>query len=583
MISLLHLSKLIYLVFFFILLLFQFSHINAADDIWGKKENSNQENNFLDNEEEETIKSPILKDDSNIILNRIDEQEINQNKEIITGLFDPELNDFNLNMWATSDGSDVQNVFNRINKLKLSNFSENLLLNVLFTNAYPPKTNLSSSEFLKIKIDWLIKNKRFKDLENLLIMNPEVGKEIKIVKFLINENISNGDMRSACEKINIMNKNIQNNYLEKFGIYCLINDDRKIEAQIIFDLLKERGFSEKFFENKINFLLGLTDNTNKKILDNNLLNFHLSYITSENFDYKPDENTDKYIWRYLSSFNLIKINVAENEEMILTYEKVASENSFDSSEIFNMYKQILFNVNQLINALETYKTLPSFKARALIYQSILLSDNVEKKLYLTFLLKELFHKDKISNIYSEELSNILKSIDKKDIPENYSELVQQNLDINLFSKKVKFDNEILHRSKVLRHFIDGNIDGNNKKTRTEKDFKNVYKKIKKNKKYFISIQDIIVLESLRHDGIKMPKDLNFSNLSLQLTVPKNLEDLVNQKQTGLVLLKLIEIIGEDDIKDLDPETIYFLNRILNKLNLKKIRNNILSAALPVRI
>ena len=42
------------------------------------------------------------------------------------------------------------------------------------------------------------------------------------------------------------------------------------------------------------------------------------------------------------------------------------------------------------------------------------------------------------------------------------------------------------------------------------------------------------------------------------------------------MLKIIEIIGEDDIRDLDPETIYFLNSILNKLNLKKIRNNILS-------
>ena len=39
----------------------------------------------------------------------------------------------------------------------------------------------------------------------------------------------------------------------------------------------------------------------------------------------------------------------------------------------------------------------------------------------------------------------------------------------------------------------------------------------------------------------------------------------------------------DNIQDLDPETIYFLNRILNKLNLKKIRNNILSQALPVRV
>jgi len=577
MISLLHLSKLIYLVFFFILLLFQFSHINAADVIWGGKENSNQENNFLDNEEEETIKSPILKDDSNIILNRIDEQEINQNKEIITGLFDPELNDFNLNMWATSDGNDVQNVFNRINKLKLSNFSENLLLNVLFTNAYPPKTNLSSSEFLKIKIDWLIKNKRFKDLENLLMMNPEVGKEIKIVKFLINENISNGDMRSACEKINIMNKNIQNNYLEKFIIYCLINDDRKIEAQIIFDLLKERGFSEKFFENKINFLLGIADKTDQKILDDNLLNFYLSYITSNNFEYEPNEKTDKYIWRYLSSANLIQINNFENEDIILTYEQAAAQNSFDNEEIFKIYLKMNFNFNQLSNAQEIYKSLPSYKARALIYQSMLLSDSIEKKIDLAFLLKNLFLKDKIFNVYVEELSNILKSIDLKEISEDYVELIEKNLQRDLMAE-VKFDNDILHRSKVIKHFLDNN----EKLSRTEKDFKSVYKKIKKNKKYFISIKDIVVLESLVADGVVLPEDLKYNELVSQLTVPKNLQDLASQNQIGLVMLKIVEIIGEDNIRDLDPETVYFLNRILNDLNLKKIRNNILSEALPAR-
>ena len=95
--------------------------------------------------------------------------------------------------------------------------------------------------------------------------------------------------------------------------------------------------------------------------------------------------------------------------------------------------------------------------------------------------------------------------------------------------------------------------------------------------------DIIVLESLRYDGVSLPEDLNFGSISSQLTIPQNLENLVNQKQTGLVMLKIIEIIGEDDIRDLDPETIYFLNSILNKLNLKKIRNNILSEALPVRV
>ena len=278
--------------------------------------------------------------------------------------------------------------------------------------------------------------------------------------------------------------------------------------------------------------------------------------------------------------NLIQINEFEDENVILTYEKAAAENSFRSEEIFNIYKQILFNVNQLLNATEVYKTLPGYKSRALIYQSILLTDNVEKKLYLTFLLKDLFAKEKLSNVYNEELSNILKSINASEIPEDYEDLVAKNLKQNFYEeKKIKFENDIFHRSKILKHFFEDEV----KVNRTQKDFKSVYKKIKKNKKYFISIKDIIVLESLKYDGITLPSDLDYSQLSSELTIPKNLEDLAKQQQVGLVMLKIVEIIGEDDVRDLDPETIYFLNRILNELNLIKIRNNILTAALPNRV
>ena len=136
----------------------------------------------------------------------------------------------------------------------------------------------------------------------------------------------------------------------------------------------------------------------------------------------------------------------------------------------------------------------------------------------------------------------------------------------------------MHRSKVIKHFLDEN----QKISRTEKDFKLVYKKIKRNKKYFISIKDIVVLDSLAADGISLPEDLDYSTLSSELTVPNNLYNLASQNQIGLVMLKIVEIIGEDNISDLDPETIYFLNKILNELNLKKIRNNILSEALPAR-
>ena len=580
MIRLLHLNRLIKIIIFFTVIILTPAHSATSIDIWEKKENNNENNTQAQNEQEVIIQNSTLSEDIGKITVKINEEEVGKFDQTVIGIFDPAINNFNLNMWSQTDGNAIKKILNRINKLKLSKFSENLLFQVLFTNAYPPQRNLPSNEFLKIKIDWLIKKNKLKDLENLLKINPEVGREPKAIKLLINEYLSSADIKSACEKINFIEKSVQNKYLDKFRIYCLINENRTDEAQLIFDLLKEQDFKDKFFEDKVNFLLGITETTNQKILDDNLLNFYFSHITSENFDYKPTEKTDKYIWRYLSSANLIETNEFENEDVILTYEKAAAENSFSSKEIFAIYKKILFNVNQIINVKETYKHLPSFKARALVYQRILLSDNIEKKLELVFLLKSLFEKDKLLNVYSEELLNILESINPEEIPDGYRNIVDNILEKKLLiTKKIKFNNDILHRSKVIKHFLDDN----EKISRTEKDFKNVYKKIRKNKKYFISIKDIIVLESLAFDGVSLPKELDYNNLSTQLTIPENLSNLVIEKQLGLVLLKIIEIIGEDKLTDLDPETLYFLNKILNDLNLKKIRNNILSEVLPVKV
>ena len=578
MISLLHLNRSILFTIFIIILTFKpaFSE-DEAPDIWEKKESQKEESSTNKNEKDITIESPILSGDVSKILIKIDEDKIIDQDLSVIGIFDPEENNFNLNMWSNTDGEDIKKILKRINRLKLTKISEDLLFQVLFTNAYSPKKNLDSEEFLKIRIDWLINKKRIKDLEILLKDNFEVQQNSKAIKFLVNEYLSSGDIKSACEKTNLMDSKIQNDYLEKFKIYCLINDDRKEEAQLIFDLLIEGGFKDKFFEDKINFLLGIKETTSQKILDNNLLNFYLSSITSDNFKYEPNDKTNKYIWRYLSAANLIEVNNFEDENVILTYEFAAAQNSFDKDEIFKIYLKMNFNFNQLSNAEEIYKNLQNYKARALIYQSMLLSDNIERKISLAFLLKDLFIKDNIFPVYDDELSSILKSFNSEDIPENYVELVNKNL--NKKSKnKIKFDNEILHRSKVIKHFLDEN----QKISRTEKDFKLIYKKIKRNKKYFISIKDIVVLDSLAADGISLPEDLDYSTLSSELTVPNNLYNLASQNQIGLVMLKIVEIIGEDNISDLDPETIYFLNKILNELNLKKIRNNILSEALPAR-
>ena len=158
MINLSQLSKILLIAFFFTLTSFNLAISEEADeaaDIWKSKKNNEQQGNQID-EEDSLIESPILSQEDDVLSASINELKLKQDDQEIVGLFDPEKNNFDLAMWSTSDGEDVKKVFKRINKLKLSKFSEDLLFNLLFTNSYPPKKNLNSSEFLEMKINWLI-------------------------------------------------------------------------------------------------------------------------------------------------------------------------------------------------------------------------------------------------------------------------------------------------------------------------------------------------------------------------------------------------------------------------------------------
>ena len=112
-----HLNKLVYFIFFIYLLFFKLSIVFAAVDIWEKKDDKDQKNKIKE-EQEIKIDSPILSDDINKIIIKIDEGEIEDSEKSIIGIFDPEENNFNLNMWAQSDGEEIKKILNRINKLK---------------------------------------------------------------------------------------------------------------------------------------------------------------------------------------------------------------------------------------------------------------------------------------------------------------------------------------------------------------------------------------------------------------------------------------------------------------------------------
>ena len=575
-------------IFYILLIIFTFfktSNANEPVDIWKNSEIQKK------NSSEKSLVKP--KEEIKINFNKINNNTINEieitenknqdeNKDIkLVGLYDPQKNDLNLDMWSNTDGETIKTTFRRIEKIKLSKFSEDMFVNTIMTYSYAPKNKLSEKEFLDLKLNWLIKNNKNSLIEKFLNNNLEFNGKSKLIKHLVDHYISSADLSEGCKKSNFISKDIKDSYLEKFRIYCLILNKKNEEAQLNFDLLREQGKSDKFFDSKILFLLGINSKTVEKISDKNLLYFYLSSVTIENFKYEPTQKTDKNIWKYLTASNLINIEKLEDPEVIKKYEIAANEGNFDKDKIFEIYLSVPFSINQLINADTVYQTLTGYESRALIYQKILLSDNLENKLNLLFLLKELFEKDKLKNVYSEYLSNTLKNIDPNEIPEEFNKIVNRNiiLEKNNDLGKIKYDDKVLHRSKVIKLFSGENIN----EDKINKDFIKIYKKISKNKKYFFSIKDVMLLESLFSDGIEMPKDLNIKELSKDLTIPTNINLLVEKGEIGMLMFKLVEIIGSDDVENLDPETLYFIVNVLNKANIKKVRNQILYLTLPLRV
>ena len=525
-------------------------------------------------EERQIVKTNIFQENN---------EDLDFNK--VYGLFDPEENNLSLEIWIESDGKILLEQLKRIETINLSKDSEELLIKILFTNSYLPVKNINSSDFLDYKLEWLIKKDKVDIIEEFLSKNPDIENNTNLLKYLIDKDLSEADINKACEKIKFFNKETDDDYLQKFKIYCLINKGNIAEAQLQYDLLNEKGSVDNFYNNKINYLLGYTEEVDDEVSDKNLFNFYLSHIVNKDFQYDPSMKTSKYIWKYLSSSNLLadpnSIDL-EDETKFNLYEWAAANNSYNKKELFNIYGKFLFSFDQFLNAEEIYKTLPSYKARALIYQTASLSDNLEKKLNLLVLLNDLFKKDDIENAFSEELSSILSNIEEEDVPSKYLGFYQ--IKINLPTEeedfgKIRFDNKILHKSKLLKYFIEDNYTVE----KLENDLISIYKKIKKDKKYYFSAKDVILLDSLKADGIKLPKKLEKQYSSNKLTIPKGLIDLSDQGQIGLVLLKIIEIIGEDQLEDLDPETLYFITATLNKLDLKKIRNNIIIKTLPYRV
>ena len=572
-------------LFSLLIILLVFTPLKSDEqiDIWKNDKNKNK-----------SLEKKNLKDDKNsqkLNFKTLKKIEINQNIKIdggplsentegeVFGIYDPAENDFNLNMWSTTSPDEIKASLKRLEKIKLSKTSNEILEKILLSFSYAPD-GMNEDEFADLKINWLIKNQRSDLIEDFLKQNENFKSKSKAVQYLVDENIAKANIKEGCEKIKFIDKKIKDSYLEKFKIYCLIFNDKKSEAQLLLNLLREQKQSDQFYDDKINFLLGVTEKTKNKINEKNLLNFYLSSITIKEFNFKPNKNTKEEIWKYLNASNLIKLEDATDKERLKELELAANKGQVDKNTIFKIYKQIPFSLNELVNAKNIYQTLPGGDARPLIYQKYLLSEDNDSKIEYLLLLEALFKNENLSGVYSTFLSEEIKDIGIDNISERFQETAKKLIiNENEFLGKIKYNDKILHQSKIIKYYIE-NENENEKKI--QKDIDKIFKKISKNRKYFYSAKDLALADSLLNDGFILPSNFDYKELSKKFDIPNNLLQLIDNNQNAFLALKIVEIIGEDEPHQLDPETIYFITNLLNRMNLRQIRNLVFNSALPLR-
>ena len=207
----------------------------------------------------------------------------------------------------------------------------------------------------------------------------------------------------------------------------------------------------------------------------------------------------------------------------------------------------------------------------------MLTDNLENKLSLLSKLNNSFENSNFKKSFDDELSKLLKTMDKKEIPLQFSDFYQTNLITEEKRKnKIKFNNEVFHQSKVLNYFL-------NKQSlpKTQKLTDNLLSKMKKDKNYSFNFKDVVLLQSLISDGIQIDQIDELSQYKSELN--SEIDKMIENNESGMILLKLVEIIGEKELNELNSESLNFVIEIMNRTKLISLRNELLLEILPLKV
>ena len=91
------------------------------------------------------------------------------------------------------------------------------------------------------------------------------------------------------------------------------------------------------------------------------------------------------------------------------------------------------------------------------------------------------------------------------------------------------------------------------------------------------------IESLRSDGIEISKKFDDLYRLDENDMPTDIQIMIGNDETAATMLRIIQVIGPDELVALDDDTLFFIISALNQLNIDYIRNSILLKVLPLKV
>lgn len=593
MISLLKLSKRILILFIFVsppsLVL------SEPKDIWKQsqeitiKENQNKKiENSENNLNKDLPQTTFDKEKLNLSVNEISQSEEINDQELIFGLYEPEDTKINLNFWSDVDNNLYSRVFETLlNKEKnsLVAVSEKVLFSKSNINVFEDK----GERHLSFIADWLINNQKMKLIDQVIDQNKIINKNAKLLKFLFTHYLSLGQIDKACSYTKLMTVDVQSIDLEKYKIFCLINNKKIKQAQSQLELTRETSSLDNFFVGKVNFLTGISDQKSDINFDN-VFYTHLTLITNDSLELKYNNfSKSKELRNYFFKSNLANKLLddamkdtspdkkKELNDLVIFLERSVNEDLYPYEKILDIYKKYNFSFNQLFQVEDAVKNLRRPESHAILYQAMLLAQKPDIKLKILNNFK-----DKLTVNGLEKIAEPVYYLELEKIYSTNPDLIDQKIVEKIKNFKISEENK--DKSFNNNYFFSSEIKKLLDKKLTKKDKKKILnllgdfdKKIKE-KSYKLTNKDIALINILNVQKIDLPKSMSDVIYNKEIYIPNEIFNSIEKKLNDEAILKTLLFIADlDETKNNYTRDILAIIKIFDNIKLDSLKTTFINS------